>query len=58
MDVMYGGVEFEDSVTLQPTSEVNNEFVSVPSQEAIRLLSTKNLHDSEMNPVGCSVKIV
>lgn len=55
MDVMYGGVEFEDSVTLQPTSEVNNEFVSVPSQEAIRLLSTKNLHDSEMNPVGCSL---
>ncbi|KNB44395.1 serine/threonine protein kinase [Blastocystis sp. subtype 4] len=55
MDVMYGGVDFEDSVTFQPTSVLNNGFVSVPSQEAIRLLSRKNPRDSEVQPVECSV---
>ena len=55
MDVMCGGVDFEDSVTFQPTSVLNNGFVSVPSQEAIRLLSRKNPRDSEVQPVECSV---
>ena len=55
MDVMYGGVDFEDSVTLQPTSVLDNEFVSVRSQEAIRLLSRKNPRDSEVQPIECSV---
>lgn len=55
MDVMYGGVEFEDTVTLQPTSVLDNEFVSVRSQEAIRLLSRKNSRDHNEHPVECSV---
>lgn len=55
MDVMYGGVDFEDSVTFQPTSVLNNGFVSVPSPRGNRLLSRKNPRDSEVQPVECSV---
>lgn len=60
MDVMYGNGGFiGDTVRLQPKNDSDDAFISLPSQEAIRLLSRRKLDRAEDTATTeCSVRMI
>ena len=60
MDVMYGNGGFiGDTVRLQPKNDSDDAFISLPSQEAIRLLSRRRFgRGEEAAATECSVAMI
>lgn len=60
MDVMYGNGGFiGDTVRLQPKNDSDDAFISLPSQEAIRLLSRRKFGRAEdAGATECSVLLI